>query len=105
MAPEFIKKELLDLIGWYNLNLTKLNTIELAAILHLRFYKIHPFVDGNKRVSRLLLNKALFDCGYPLLNISKDTPNYFDSLIKSVEKKDEKPFVEFVFDQFVKYIK
>jgi len=103
-TPKEIGKKLAELIGWYNTNVGKLNAIELAALLHLRFYMIHPFEDGNKRVSRLLMNKAFFDSGYPILNISKETQSYFDALIKSVEKKNEKPFVEFVFERFVKNI-
>jgi Fic family protein len=62
---------------------------------------IHPFRDGNKRMSRLLLNKALIDSGYPMLNISKQSQEYFDALIKSVEGKEEKPFVEFVYSRFI----
>lgn len=99
--PGQIRKKLSELAGWYNTNAGKLNAIELAALLHLRFYMIHPFEDGNKRVSRLLLNKAFFDSGYPILNISKETQSYFDALIRSVEKKDEKPFVEFVYGRFI----
>ena len=76
----------------------------LASLTHLKFVTIHPFEDGNKRVSRLLMNKAFFDSGHPSLNISKETQSYFDALIKSVEKKNEKPFVEFVFERFVKNI-
>lgn len=103
-APGEIKNKTSKLVEWYNLNVGKLNAVELAALLHLRFYMIHPFEDGNKRVSRLLLNKAFFDAGYPMLNISKDAQGYFDALIKSVEKKDEQPFVQFVLEQFVRYI-
>lgn len=99
--PGKIMPKLGELVDWYNSNIGKLNAIELAALLHLRFYMIHPFEDGNKRVSRLLFNKALFDSGYPMLNISKDTEMYFDALIKSVEKQDEKPFVEFAYGRFV----
>lgn len=103
-APQEIEKRLTELAKWYNQNVGRLNAIELAALLHLRFYMIHPFEDGNKRVSRLLANKAFFDSGYPILNVSKETQGYFDALIKSVETKNEKPFVEFVFERFVKYI-
>ena len=102
--PKAILPKLEELTKWYNANVGKLNAIELAALLHLRFYMIHPFEDGNKRVSRLLTNKAFFDSEYPLLNISKDTQSYFDALIKSVEKKKEEPFVDFVLEQFLKYI-
>jgi len=103
-APHEIKKRIAELVDWYNTNIGKLNPIELSALLHLRIYRIHPFDDGNKRISRLLLNKAFFDLGYPIINISKDTREYFDALIKSVEKKDEKPFVQFVLDRFIKYL-
>ncbi|HIH22289.1 TPA: Fic family protein [Candidatus Micrarchaeota archaeon] len=99
-----IENKISKLVEWYNLNVGKLNAVELAAQFHLRFYMIHPFEDGNKRVSRLLLNKAFFDTGYPMLNISKDTQGYFDALIRSVEKKNEQPFVRFVFGQFIKQI-
>ncbi|MBS3070280.1 Fic family protein [Candidatus Micrarchaeota archaeon] len=101
-AHREVTKRLQTLIEWYNASEGALNAIELAALLHLRFYMIHPFEDGNKRVSRLLLNKALFDKGYPLLNISKDSQSYFDALIKAVERKDEKAFAEFVYQQFLK---
>ncbi len=87
-APAEIGKKMAELIEGYNANLGKLNAIELAALFHLRFYMIHPFEDGNKRVSRLLLNKAFFDCNYPLLNISKDPQAYFDALVGSVENKE-----------------
>lgn len=100
--PQVLKGKLDALIVWYNENAKKLNAIELAALLHLRFYSIHPFEDGNKRMSRLLLNKALFDCGYPMMNISNETSAYFDALIKSVETGNEKPFAEFVYTQVFK---
>ncbi|MFH2106540.1 MAG: Fic family protein [Candidatus Micrarchaeota archaeon] len=103
-APDDIKTKIDEIVNWYNSNIGKLSAIELAALLHLKFYRVHPFEDGNKRVSRLLINKALFDAGYPMLNISKDTKGYFDALIYSVEKNDEQQFVMFVFEQFIKFI-
>ncbi|MFH1521081.1 MAG: Fic family protein [Candidatus Micrarchaeota archaeon] len=103
-AHDCINPVLDEIVNWYNTNIGKLNTLEFAALLHLKLYRLHPFEDGNKRISRLLINKALFDTGYPMLNISKDTKNYFDALIKSVENNDEKPFVQFVFEQFIKYV-
>ena len=102
--PNMIKKKLEELVKWYNENASKMNALELASLLHLRFYTIHPFKDGNKRISRLLLNKAFFDSGYPMLNISKQSQGYFDALIRSVEGKNEKPFVEFVYERFIQDI-
>jgi len=103
--PEKIEGMITGLVEWYNTNVGKLNAVELAALLHLRIYMIHPFDDGNKRMSRLLLNKAFFDSGYPMLNISKETKSYFDALVASAEKKDDKPFVRFVLDQLGQYLK
>ncbi len=104
IPAEKITEKLDGLVQWYNQSVGKLNAIELAALLHLRFYVIHPFEDGNKRTARLLLNKAFFDSNYPMQNISSDTQGYFDSLIKSVETKEEKPFVDFVYRTFLKSI-
>lgn len=98
--PKKIIKLLDELIIWYNSNVDKLNSIEFAAILHLKFYKIHPFTDGNKRISRLLLNKALIDNNKEILNISKNKEKYFDSLINCVENNDEKPFIRFLLSEF-----
>ncbi|MEM3369602.1 MAG: Fic family protein [Candidatus Micrarchaeia archaeon] len=103
-TPNKIETKVDEIVRWYNANVGKLNAVELAALLHLRIYMIHPFNDGNKRISRLLLNKALFDSGYPLLNISKETQSYFDALVAAVEKKDEKLFVMFVADQMSSYL-
>ena len=99
--PADLSGRLEEFVSWYNSSLGRLNSVEFAALAHLRFYSIHPFDDGNKRMSRLLLNKALHDCGYPLLNISKKSEKYFDALIKSAEKADERPFVEFVAQEFL----
>jgi len=104
-APEEIEGRIAELVKWYNLNVGRLNAVELAALLHLRLYLIHPFGDGNKRMSRLLLNKAFFDSSYPMLNISKETQTYFDALISSAEKRDEKPFVNFVAEQLTQYLR
>jgi len=103
--PEKIEGMIAELVEWYNANVGKLNAVELAALLHLRIYMIHPFDDGNKRMSRLLLNKAFFDSGYPMLNISKETQSYFDALIRSAEKGEERPFVEFVVAQLALYLR
>lgn len=100
-----ISKQLEELVNWYNINVNKLNAIELASLLHLKFYKIHPFEDGNKRTSRLLVNKALQDKQYPILNISKNRQEYFNALVASVEQNKDKKFVEFTLNEFIRQTK
>lgn len=55
--------------------------IERAAELHTRFVKIHPFIDGNGRTGRLLLNFELMKDGYPPAIVRKeDRLAYYDAL-------------------------
>jgi Fic family protein len=92
-----------DFIEWYNS--TRLNPIEKAALAHYNLYRIHPFLDGNKRVCRLILNKTLLDEGFPLLNISAKRDRYFQSLIDSVEGDAPKKLAEFTLKEFFRQTK
>ncbi|MFH1224218.1 MAG: Fic family protein [Candidatus Diapherotrites archaeon] len=90
-------------VEWYNS--TPLNPVEKAAQAHYRLYKIHPFLDGNKRVCRLILNKALIDEGFPLLNISAKKEQYFRALMDSVEKNTLKHLAEFTLEEYMRQAK
>ena len=48
-----------EFIAWLNKNENKLHPVTLAAEVHKRFVFIHPFIDGNGRVARLLMNLIL----------------------------------------------
>ncbi|PIN99268.1 MAG: hypothetical protein COT90_00345 [Candidatus Diapherotrites archaeon CG10_big_fil_rev_8_21_14_0_10_31_34] len=102
--PKDAEKRFKEFFEWFNGN-QDIYPLELAALVHLKIYLIHPFKDGNKRICRLLFNKVLQDSGYPLLNISKKTSDYFNALIKSVETKDEKHFVKFCHKTFIEQVK
>ena len=103
--PHFNKlNRLIDqFVEWYKS--TKLNPIEKAALAHYNLYKVHPFLDGNKRICRLILNKTLLDEGFPLLNISAKKEHYFQSLIDSVEKDAPKKLAEFTLKEFFRQTK
>ena len=62
---------------------TKLHAIELAAEAHYRFVAIHPFIDGNGRTARLLMNMILMMKGFPPAIIRKNDRLAY---IKSLEK-------------------
>lgn len=97
-----ILNKLKKIIDWYNN--TNMNPLEKAVIIHFEIYKIHPFLDGNKRVCRLLFNKALLDNGFPLINISDKKNQYFDALVSSVEKDDLTYLIEFAYKQYLNEI-
>lgn len=81
--PFEIRPQMEDLIKWIPDAQTNLHPIAFAAQLHLKFVTIHPFQDGNGRLARLLMNMALLESGYPLVNIATyyySRDDYIDSL-------------------------
>lgn len=72
-----------DLINWLRIeeSSSKLHPVEIAAELHYKFVRIHPFDDGNGRISRLLMNYILLKNGFPPIIIkSSDKRRYLKSL-------------------------
>ena len=57
------------LLTWYSKNKNKLHPLILTAYFHSAFEMIHPFIDGNGRVGRLLINLILHRNNYPMINI------------------------------------
>lgn len=102
--PGLVKPEFEKLFEWFNKN-KDIHPLELAGLVHLRVYRIHPFKDGNKRICRLLFNKVLLDADYPVLNISKETREYFKALVESTETGNDRPFVVFCYKTFIRQIK
>ena len=67
--PILVPEQMENLIAEFVGN-KKLHPIELATLFHLKFERIHPFIDGNGRTGRLILNLMLMQVGYPPINIS-----------------------------------
>ncbi|MDI6735421.1 MAG: Fic family protein [bacterium] len=75
----------------------KYHPIKYAALLHKEFVGIHPFIDGNGRVARLLMNLALFQEGYTITIIPPiKRVDYINSLETAHTKGDIKPFINFI---------
>ena len=82
--PYKVSSEMNNLIYQISKNPKKYNPIELASFAHHELVRIHPFIDGNGRVARLLCNFILMSNGYPPIAVKKeDRKKYFDCLEKA----------------------
>ena len=97
--PFLVSKEMEDFFIWYETNKTSLHPIVLAAELHERIVTIHPFIDGNGRTSRLIMNLILLQNGYVIANIKGDYDNrmrYYNALETAQTKNNKEDFLLFV---------
>lgn len=80
VQPYLIEPKITDLLATNEERKTKMRTIERIARFHLEFEGIHPFIDGNGRTGRLILNLDLIRNGYPPINVKfTDRKKYYDA--------------------------
>ena len=94
-SPEETPSLMGDLVKWYNDEEQKahLSPIELAALFHYRYIRIHPFEDGNGRIARLLVNYILLRHDYPMVVIpTADRKNYLNMLSLCDENTGKEPY-------------
>lgn len=85
-------------IKWLQ-NIQDENPVKLSADAHFKFVSIHPFIDGNGRTGRLLMNLILVIYGYPMAVIrNEDRTEYLATFDTARDKKDLQPFYTIVID-------
>ncbi|WP_254842731.1 Fic family protein [Bacillus sp. MRMR6] len=96
--PFLIKEEMEQLMAWYEqVETKKLHPVARGAMLHAIFVGIHPFIDGNGRTSRLLLNLELMKDGYPPIVIKVENRlAYYVALDKAHTQKEYDDFIKIV---------
>jgi Fic family protein len=98
-SPEDVPLDMRELFRWYSINKEKLHPLILASYFHTGFETIHPFVDGNGRVGRLLMNFILHKNGYPMVNIPNSRKlEYYECLERARVDANLRPFVKFIYD-------
>jgi len=86
IVPKLIK----GLVYWYNKHKKEYHPFEMAVIFSMKFVSIHPFVDGNGRMSRLLMNFILKKNKYPWINVyMKQREDY----LKAVRKSNDEDYL------------
>jgi len=99
-AP-YIKTDMDLLLKWYNENKEKFHPLVLAQIFHHKLEKIHPFMDGNGRTGRMLLNYILIKNNYPPLIIRNKNR---DKYLKAMRKADNSELFKVKIDEYIDLI-
>lgn len=80
VQPYLIEPKITELLLTNEQRKKTMHNIERIARFHLEFEGIHPFIDGNGRTGRLILNLELIRCGYPTINVKfTDRTHYYDA--------------------------
>ena len=90
-----VPKLMEDIFIWYNENKDTLHPVLLAADMHEKVVKVHPWIDGNGRTSRLLMNLILLQHGYPIARVSGENKArlaYYNALDAAQMGNDNEPF-------------
>ena len=92
-----VPEQMAAFIDWYANQAQRLHPIERAARVHGEFVKIHPFVDGNGRTSRLLMNLELMKAGFPAIVIEvSQRLDYYQALDHAHCSGDYSDFIRLV---------
>lgn len=97
--PFLVPKQMEGLMLWYNENKETLHPVELSAEMHERLVTIHPFIDGNGRTSRLLMNLILLQNGYPIAILKGDDKSrleYYNALEIAQTENNKKVFIDLI---------
>jgi Fic family protein len=97
--PYLVAKQMEDFFIWYNENKDKIHPVILSAELHERLVTIHPFIDGNGRTSRLIMNLILLQHGYTIAILKGDVENrlkYYNALEIAQTENNKQPFIELI---------
>ena len=97
--PEDVPKEIKSLLFWYSKNKEKLHPLIVSAYFHAGFETVHPFVDGNGRTGRLLMNFILHKNNFPMINIPNSIKHkYYEALESAQIRGNLKLLVKLLFE-------
>lgn len=98
--PYLIGKQMEDFIMRFRqMEKQEVHPVAIAAYLHDELVRIHPFIDGNGRTSRLLMNLYLLRCGYTIVNLKGSDESksaYYNALEESHVDKHPESFIKLV---------
>lgn len=93
--PKHVKRRVEQMVEKFSNDIT-INSIEKIAWFHLEFERIHPFVDGNGRIGRLLINLQLLKMGYPQIIIRNKEKKYYYAAFRQFEDHGNQKPMQYV---------
>ncbi len=99
-APNKIAAEMKKFVEWFNKKEAKTHPVEFAALVHQKFVFIHPFIDGNGRVARLLMNLSLLRNEYNIALIPAILRHEYIAALERAHT-DDRPFHDFIADRII----
>jgi prophage maintenance system killer protein len=99
-APNKIAAEMKKFVEWFNKNEAKTHPVEFAALTHKKFVFIHPFIDGNGRLARLLMNLALLRNEYSIALIPAILRHEYIATLELAHTDDHR-FRQFIADRII----
>jgi len=97
VQPYMIEPRMAELLSANEERKNTMTDIERIALFHLEFEGIHPFIDGNGRTGRLILNLDLIRNGYPPINVKfTDRKRYYDSFDAFYKDNDPTAMTELI---------
>ncbi|XP_055970434.1 protein adenylyltransferase FICD [Sorex fumeus] len=95
--PQEVARQMDEFVQWLNSeDAMNLHPVEFAALAHYKLVYIHPFIDGNGRTSRLLMNLILMQAGYPPITIRKEQRAEYYHALEVANDGDVRPFIRFI---------
>ncbi|KAJ8798886.1 hypothetical protein J1605_000043 [Eschrichtius robustus] len=95
--PQEVEKQMQEFTQWLNSeDAMNLHPVEFAALAHYKLVYIHPFIDGNGRTSRLLMNLILMQAGYPPITVRKEQRSEYYHVLEVANEGDVRPFIRFI---------
>jgi len=96
LPPEFINKRIQEILIQYNSEIN-IPFVHRIAQLHAEFESIHPFIDGNGRIGRVLNNYLLIREGFPPIIVrNKEKESYYSALRSFDDSNNFKPMIRIV---------
>ncbi|MBK6566182.1 MAG: Fic family protein [Saprospiraceae bacterium] len=97
--PLDVRVKMQELMDWYRNEKDSIHPVILAAVFHHKFVLIHPFDDGNGRISRLLMNYILLKNGFPPVIIKSTEKQKYLNALRLADAGNLEAFIKYISEQ------